>query len=336
MYNLALAHAGGDETVPASSQNEAIDDEREGEAHHLTSARLPPPITRVIPQERTMKAKPELEGPVDDLHAEGSDALIEQIIFNATREVASALKDGPWPSPHRSLRREAITERWKAPGHYMLEAHDEHMTVVGASLMQYSRDVILPVFKATKNGDVDERRVALGTFLLLREALLLNSESIFHIEEDFYSDGDGSDDQLTEATFVSKIFATSVVLLAIEYFEGIGSTEATLPDNNAVTPLEELFLDASDAYDYGDDEFARHLTPLGEFDEPVLLMGQKLDAEERVAWKLTANIQRSRHSTLQQRLRGAYGPRGNGSTAATLSIPEVTSAHVTILEEQRN
>jgi hypothetical protein len=316
----------------ASSQKETIGDEHETDTSHLCSASQSPLITKVLPQQRITKT----EAPVVDRYAEAAQSLIERVIFKATTTVASALKDGPWPSPYRSLGREAITERWEVPGRHMLEAHDEHMTIVGASLMQYSRDVILPVFNATRKGVVDERRIAIGTFLLLREALLMNSESIFYPDEDLYSDSVGTDDQLTRATFVSRLLATSIILLAIGYFEEMNATATTLSDNAAVASLEELFLDAAEAYDYGADEFAQHLTPLGDFDEPVLLMGQKLDVEERVAWNLTANIQRSRHSILQQRLNGVYDVSGNGRTVAAISVPEVTSAHVTILEAQRN
>jgi hypothetical protein len=171
---------------------------------------------------------------------------------------------------------------------------------------------------------VNVKRVALGTYLLLREALLVNSESVFRL------DAVASDGALSDVEFASRLLATSVVLLAIEYFEETCRTGATRSDTDGVPSVEDLFLQASEAYDYGDDEFARHLTPIDDSYEPVHPMGQKLDGFEKAAWNLTFNVQRSRHSILHQRVESTYG------SSSRMFVPEVTSAHITILEEQRN
>ena len=253
-------------------------------------------------------------------------------ILSAAVSVASAMKDGPWPSPCRSLLPEAIAARELNPHHH-LDSHEEHMTIVGASLIQYARDVIMPSFLvAQDSGTVDSLRVVVGTMVLLREALVMNAGSIFRIQPEVldFSPDENAGVRQTKTLFVTKILATSIILYALESM----AEESTHLDSSEVDSresLEQAFLRAVKAYDGAGDEYLHFAArPLGDSDVPILPSGAELEERERRAWQLTVNVQRSRHALLQL---GLF--QGDETSLPRILPVEPTVAHVTVLEEQR-
>jgi len=227
-----------------------------------------PPETNVRPQIRPPTSQPANQPPVLDESTVAATTEVQhaarELITRATSMVASSLREGQWPSSYRSLRPEAINARDADPNSN-LDKHEEHMTIVGASLMQYARDVLVPTFLAAKhaNSSNDDRRIVLGTLILLREVLILNSGFIFRLEPDVYDDGgleDKTRDLQSEDMFVAKILATSIILCAIESLEAeAGTANAGAAGNGETETLEKSFLRVSEAYDNGDDEFIRYM-----------------------------------------------------------------------------
>ena len=143
--------------------------------------------------------------------------------------------DGPWPS-----------------------ATD--FSIVVASLHQFSSDIIVPALYAADPMSTvsNDAPIILGTLLMLREALILNADSIFgNLDHDTDDDEESHDvaaqpqDSQSEY-FMASTLATSVLLAALD---SLGGTSAST--------FAPKFLRLVDAYESGQGDFAQLMVEEG-------------------------------------------------------------------------
>lgn len=219
--------------------------------------------------------------------------------------------------------------------------HHEHKCIVGASLTQFARDVLVPTMTADTRSvwtTEVETRLILGCMLLLREVLMQNAKENFGpsslltgSEHDMgWEQDETEDDDTTEGfahdAFVlsARILSTAIVLSALE----------ALPTELS-QPLTVGFIRTVDMYDDGDTEFVRYLQPVDGSVNAVLANDEPLDKEEQVTWRSSFNLNREQHPLILARKKRLAGESPIYSGNVTLRMPEPNAAHVTIVEQQR-
>ena len=170
--------------------------------------------------------------------------------------VCRALLDGPWPS-------------------------GTEFSVVVAALHQFSSDIIVPAMYAADPSPtvVNDTPIILGTLLMLREALILNANSIFGLTDE----GDDvprrrrfQSDQQSEY-FAASTLATSILLAALD---SLGGTSAST--------FSPKFLRLVDAYESGQGDFAQLMVEADDAEDPSPVLwpnGTPMSEEEQEAWR---------------------------------------------------
>lgn len=200
--------------------------------------------------------------------------LVEQ----ATELVCRALVDGPWPS-------------------------SSDFSVVVAALHQFSSDIIVPALYAVDPLPtvISDTPIILGTFLMLREALILNADSIFGImEEEDPTVRRGNQRNSQNDYFSACTLSTSVLLAALD----------SLDDESSAT-FTAKFLRLVDAYESGQGDFARLATEIDDDDsdsEPLAVKwpsGTIMEDDVQDAWRTSHKWHMRSHSSV---LSQKFGP----------------------------
>lgn len=200
--------------------------------------------------------------------------LVEQ----ATELVCRALLDGPWPS-------------------------STDFSVVVAALHQFSSDIIVPALYAVDPLPtvINDTPIILGTFLMLREALILNADSIFGVlaEEDLRGRR-GNQRNSQNDHFSACTLSTSVLLAALD----------SLDDESSAT-FTAKFLRLVDAYESGQGDFAQLAAEIDDDDselEPMAVKwpsGTAMEDDLQDAWRTSYKWHMHSHPSI---LSQKYGP----------------------------
>eukprot|EP00977_Amphora_coffeiformis_P028897 scaffold37799_cov176-Amphora_coffeaeformis.AAC.1 len=194
--------------------------------------------------------------------------LVEQ----ATELVCRALLDGPWP---------CLTE----------------FSVVVAALHQFASDIIVPALYAADPQPTvaHDTPIILGTLLMLREALILNADSIFGI-----ANGGEQGERLGRDSqgeyFAASTLATSILLAALDSLGG-----------SSASTYAPKFLRIIDAYESGQGDFAQLMVDEeADSSSSVVLCpnGNPMQEDERDAWRASHRWHTQTHPTVIARQHG--------------------------------
>ena len=298
-------------------------------------------------------------------------------VMLAVDMVANSLLNGPWPSPFCNLADPEGEEQQQQQQQQQLAMphqngktpdrfdrhweHTRHMTIVGTSLKEYARDVILPSFQAERGGggSLDEQRVFLAVLILLREVMIQNAESIFGTASFDFSDDLAAASQSQPSAHALPICAVTLfsikVLVTAVIVAGIGATfspPATShehgedgdedPDEEDLSgTLTSNFLEMVTSYDRADDQFVQHLLPKRDSD------AVRAKHPEFDAYQISLNLQRNRHHLLRASVGRRYESAPDGDDGAPTPLPPAaaqllptegagaTAVHITLLEAPR-
>lgn len=314
-----------------------------GDVPKPTSQHAEPQGNTHSDRETTVIRMGEHQSTVD--HVSVSDRLLsQQTIMNTVAMVCSSLRNGPWPSLVRTLDpRMSVTGIGDT-----LQArnlHLEHMSIVSASLDQFCRDVVIPSFLGDeghtrpRSQPLNQKRLFLGTLLLLREVMVQNAESIFGQsalltgrEPDFGADHSAgndhnfdSGDQGETSLFSAKVLVTSVILAGLMESNTVESEDVRMDSS-----ICDEFLAVVQDYDSGEDDFLP--SPVDEHATPYLSSGAEFSDDEKIAWIIHHNAQCDQHELVLESCRRNFKFVDNGFEARDKSFISTNAAHITILE----
>ena len=262
----------------------------------LRPSALPPSMQPPLPH-RAVAAAPRAAAAASLATTDHDKAfLVEQ----ATELVCRALLDGPWPS-------------------------STDFSVVVAALHQFASDIIVPALYAVDPQPTvtNDTPIILGTLLMLREALILNSDSIFGTfeedEEDFRSRRSNQRNSQSDY-FTACTLSTAVLLAALDSLDGESSSTFT-----------PKFLRLVDAYESGQGDFAQLAAAVDDEGEPepsaVSWPGDTpMDADAQEAWRASHRLHMDSHpSVLAQR----HGPDVRPIQHNAVHISVIGEQHVT-------
>jgi hypothetical protein len=302
--------------------------------HHSNSTEQEPPPVRKRQRRHYKNRSP---GPRQPEPEQILAQLTHRQVRMAADCVQQALYAGPWPSPV-----DVNDENGNGCGDIPKEAQEEkcgkystgvsaHFSMVGASLQQYSLDVILPaILQAQLDSVVPSvsstaglSRPFLGTMLLLREVLIQNSESIFGDKAIMEVHGNETDETVVDAlVFGSRVLVTAVMLCALQQHLDYMFRDSMLPDAYSVEV--DKFLALMQDYDSGGLLFSKVIQSVDNMNAVLAVLPRTADpVDHAAAWKSSFFRHLKRHPLYRHAITSDIGD---------IDIPETNAVHITILQ----